>query len=321
MPQILNLLPFNAPLSVRQIAELILIVLLLLLYSKLKKAKVRYLLVVAILISLLDGRSYFIPYMTYLYPYMQIAMWSCLIAGLAIWRRLQRTGYLVLLTIVSFSVIIDYTILTLSIRGIYSVFLYNFHLLTVPILYYYLFYRHAISSFVVKYRRAYVLLVALSYIVFWSEYYLPDSEIHYNNLSVVVFYTEMVIISFVSVARLVMDEMNATRLTIQPLFWIATGTLFNAIVTIPIDGLQPFLLDNYLEIYFETRILPIFTISGMTFQYLCYFIAMYLIARNPVPQKPATIDPLKLIFNTVPEIKEPVLSPEGKRDNIFLKKK
>ncbi len=110
-------------------------------------------------------------------------------------------------------------------------------------------------------------------------YDLLDSDIYQlNSSTVIISFTQQVILSLLLVFKLSFDETRKMSLVQEPYFWIAAGVLIFSLVTIVTMGLQTYIYENRIRIFGKSAYMVIIPVACVVL-YSCYAYAFYLAGK------------------------------------------
>jgi hypothetical protein len=168
------------------------------------------------------------------------------ILGIYLFPGLRRLRIGMLIPIMIIDLILDNIEYNYARHGMYNIFAFNFFYIIATPFFFILFYNMLQPQ---KKNKIFFIVITILSIVFFLYEYFNNNEVRLNYITIIVFRLQCIMLGCLTIARLVMDENNSANLTGEPFFWICAGQVLVSIVIIICDGLHPYLVTNYIEIY------------------------------------------------------------------------
>ncbi len=86
-------------------------------------------------------------------------------------------------------------------------------------------------------------------LAFFVYEYASNDEVRLNNMTIVILNVQLIIFSLLVLFKIVIDENSNTKLVRHLFFWIFSAIVLRAVIFSIHDGLHPYLVANYIEIY------------------------------------------------------------------------
>jgi hypothetical protein len=251
--------------------ELSLLLLVIIYYPALKQKKLQILLPLVLLGLILDvvfrsSALYRILTGQRLFEFMII------IFGVYLFERLKKARLLIFPLLMAIDSILSLVADFYASHGKHNLFIHNFYIFILAPLFFVFFYQ--VLRLRRQQKKAYLILAGLSVLFFCCDY-LTHNEDKLNSTSIVLYYLEHLVLGCFVIAGLVTDQDSRYSLIREPGFWICTAIIIEAVVFVVFDGLHPYLVENYIQIY-KSKIL--FLIKPITWLFcsICYFYAFFL---------------------------------------------
>jgi hypothetical protein len=250
--------------------ELVLIVLAVIYYKKLKRNKLTillYLSIAALVIDLVVVNSFLIRFVRF----PEIIKFLIIVLGIYLYASVKKLNLQLLLVIIAARLLREILLRDYSLHGKYNLFIQNFYYIISPFFFYLLF--SIMLNLKGDIKKLYFFFAITSELFFLRDYFThDDSTLRY--LSIVTLHLQCVMLSCWVISKLVINEMSTTLVN-NPFFWVCFGTIIVGIVTIVCDGLHPFLVANYIEVYKNRLLLEIEDLSELILD-LSYMYAIIL---------------------------------------------
>jgi hypothetical protein len=253
---------------------LVLLILSLIYLKSLKKNRLQILCLVALIGLIIDliVKNSGLRYINI----NQVIQAMLILFGLYLLPGLKKNNIAMILVLISIYLIADIMAYYYVAKGRYSLFIDNFYYPFSAPFFFIFFYRLLIIDG--RYRRTYFWVAFVSSLFFICDYLL-GSEYELNPITIEIYCLEHIIFSCLVIARLVIDEGRATKLSNEPTYWLCAGMIINSLVVMICDGLQTFLVEHYMEVYGSTVLLQLKPYSTLLLSF-CYFYTFSLCGKQ-----------------------------------------
>lgn len=217
--------------------------------------------------------------------YFQYFQYLGLLTALLYYRGLRAWSLGMMLPLLLFVCIIETLAANYRAFGMTTnVPFYNIYLAISPVFYFILFQK--MLRLRNRHLRLYLLAVAATMIFVVYDYFFIEPG-RVNVYTTVVTLIEQLVLSFMVLAMLVTDDSRPVQLVHEPYFWIAGAILLFTLVTIVIQGLQPYIYRSGLLLAGKPVYKVIMPIVNVVF-YSCYTYAIYLCQKHRATFSPSS---------------------------------
>jgi hypothetical protein len=126
-------------------------------------------------------------------------------------------------------------------------------------------------------RNIYLAITAISMLFAFYDYFFIEGL--FDSYSMVFSMVQHIILSFMILSQLSMEEVSENSILSEPYFWIASGILLFSVVTVVTLGLQPYILKKGIKLFsqnFYRAVMPMVNVV----LYSCYSYAFYLCRKH-----------------------------------------
>jgi hypothetical protein len=196
--------------------------------------------------------------------------------GLSFIKSIKAKNIGLAVPLVGIYVAADFMGFEFASRGWYNLFIDNLYWVATAPLFFILFYKMLQLTY---YQKRWYLIITTASVLFFIWDYISHDNLKYNISTLVIFDLQHVILCCLIVGKLAIDPNTPTRLIDHPYFWICTGRMAFALTGFIIDGLHPYLVENFIEVYQSKVILKIRIYSSLVLA-LCYLYAFILCRKQ-----------------------------------------
>jgi hypothetical protein len=210
-----------------------------------------------------------LPYHEY-FQLLALAMAAINYRYLRLWR-LQ-----VMLPLMIFTCTIEILATNMHLLGLTTNWpVYNLYVLISPVMYFILFWNMLLLN--KRGKKIYLVIAAISMVFALYDYFFIEGL--FDSYSMVLALIQHVVLSFMVLSQLSMEEANENTLLAEPYFWVAAGILLFAVVSVVILGLQPYILKKGIKLFSQNLYRAVMPMVNVVL-YSCYSYAFYLCRKH-----------------------------------------
>jgi hypothetical protein len=229
-----------------QYIDFAILIIFIVFYRSLKNNKLEIIIPLWIGVIVLDLLS--TSFAFYIFNIRHIFRLFVVVLAIYIYPSLKRFNLGIFIPLAFIDLTIDVLAYSFSNQGMHNLFLINLSYILLPPIFFIFFYNmlQPKNTFGTFFK-----VTSFLFICFSLYEYFHNEELRLNSSTIVIFHTLCIILSCCVIGKLVLNESTLIKLTEEPFFWLCAGQILLSIVLAILEGLQPYLVSNFIELYFK----------------------------------------------------------------------